>query len=391
MNAKTTSNANASRKQILSIDGGGIRGCLTLGYLESIEKVVRKELDDDSAVLSDYFHLIGGTSTGALIAAQLALGFDVKTIKKHYKILGPKVFSKPAHWIKYVPVIGRVRSKLFTKWSVKPLEKEIKKIISEKITLGSSNIKTGLCVVTKRADNFSTWPFINHPNGKFFEDNSDIPLWKLLRASSAAPTYFQPIELDVGLPTKPDFGMFIDGGVSMSNNPSLQLFLIATLSGFPYGWPATEKDLLIVSVGTGYWKRRLHTRKLKNPWNIFWAKNIPEMLMQDASDNVELMMQYLSNSPTSRSINYEIGDLSNDTLSGEPSCSYIRYNVELELGKNFRKYEAVRNPKLVEIMSTFSETDINRLREMDVGGNANELIKLGEIFASEEVKAEHFS
>ena len=76
--------------------------------------------------------------------------------------------------------------------------------------LGSPSVKTGLCIVAKRADTFSTYPYMNHPEGKFYPDNADIPLWKLIRASSAAPTYFRPIELDIGEPGKPDIGVFID-------------------------------------------------------------------------------------------------------------------------------------------------------------------------------------
>ena len=93
---------SAATKRILSIDGGGIRGCLTLGYLRKIEDIVRARLDNPDAVLSDYFDLIGGTSTGGLIAAQLALGFDVATVRKNYEVMGPIVFSKPADWAKYV-------------------------------------------------------------------------------------------------------------------------------------------------------------------------------------------------------------------------------------------------------------------------------------------------
>jgi len=390
MNSLKSSNIGFTARRILSIDGGGIRGCLTLGYLKLIEAIVRKKLDKDDAVLSDYFDLIGGTSTGALIAAQLALGFDVGTVRMNYEKLGPRVFSKPAHWIKYIPFIGGIRNMLFTKWSVKPLEEQIKEIITEKTTLGSSNIKTGLCIVTKRADNLSTWPFINHPDGKFFEDNSEIPLWKILRASCAAPTFFKPMELDVGLPTEPDFGMFIDGGVSMANNPALQLFLVATLDGFPYKWSTNTEDLFIVSVGTGFWKRRLDTKKLKNPWNVFWGLQVPEMLMLDASDNTELLMQYLSDSPTNRYINYEVGDLSSDVLFGKPAFSYIRYNVELETSENYRKYHLEKNPNIVAALSKFNEADIERLREMDKGSNTNELLKLGDIFAAEEVRTEHF-
>ncbi len=380
---------SAATKRILSIDGGGIRGCLTFGYLQKIEGIVRERLDNPEAVLSDYFDLIGGTSTGGLIAAQLALGFDVATVRKNYEVMGPIVFSKPAHWAKYLPLFGSFRNKLYTKWAVQPLEQQIKSVISDKITLGSANIKTGLCIITKRADNFSTWPFINHPDGKFFADNADIPLWKILRASSAAPTFFYPMELDVGLPTKPDLGMFIDGGVSMANNPAMQLFLVATLSGFPYRWPAGEDQLSIVSIGTGSWKRRLEKKSLRKPGNLFWANQVPEMLMQDAGDNVELMMQYLSNSPTNRYSNVEVQDLSNDVLMGKPAFAYTRYNAEIETADDFQKHSENRNQKIIAALGKYDQATIERLREMDNGGNTKELLELGDRFAEEEVVDAH--
>jgi patatin-like phospholipase/acyl hydrolase len=389
--SKSTQNTkySAATKRILSIDGGGIRGCLTLGYLQKIEDIVRGRLDKPEAVLSDYFDLIGGTSTGGLIAAQLALGFDVATVRKNYQTMGPIVFSKPAHWLKYIPLLGTLRNKLYTKWAVRPLEKQIKSVISDKITLGSTNIKTGLCIITKRADNFSTWPFINHPDGKFFADNADIPLWKILRASSAAPTFFYPMELDVGLPTKPDLGMFIDGGVSMANNPAMQLFLVATLSGFPYRWSAGEDQLSIVSIGTGSWKRRLEKKSLRKPGNLFWANQVPEMLMQDAGDNVEMMMQYLSNSPTNRYSNFEIQDLANDVLMGKPAFAYTRYNTEIETADNFQKHSKNRNQRIIAALSKCDQATIERLREMDNGANTKELLALGDLFAEEEVVDAH--
>jgi hypothetical protein len=386
MNALKERAATPGPKRILSLDGGGIRGCLSLGYLKEIEVLVHKLLNNDKAVLADYFDLIGGTSTGALIAAQLALGFEVRRVRDNYQHLGPMVFSRRASWAR-LPIVGK---QLFTKWSVKPLEKETKNIVSENTTLGSSAIKTGLCIVTKRADTFSTWPFINHPGGKFFDENGEIPLWKLLRASSAAPTYFKPIELEIGVPTEPDYGAFVDGGVSMANNPALQLFLVATLKGFPYRWLSGANNLLIVSIGTGFWKRKLSRKELLNPRNLFWAKTVPEMLMLDANDQTELMMQYLSQSPTNRYIDYEVGDLSDDVLGGEPAISYVRYNVELETKELFDEHHSNADSSILQALEKFDQKDIERLRNMDAGNNTNELLELGDVFAAAEVKAEHF-
>jgi hypothetical protein len=80
-------------KRILSLDGGGIRGILTLEYLEVIEGMLRQRTGRPDLCLADYFDLIGGTSTGAIIAATLACGMPVAKIKKVYRDLGASVFK----------------------------------------------------------------------------------------------------------------------------------------------------------------------------------------------------------------------------------------------------------------------------------------------------------
>jgi uncharacterized protein len=72
-------------KRILSLDGGGVRGVVTLGFLEEVERLLRKEYGDDPSFrLCDHFDLIGGTSAGATIAAGLSLGFSVAELVSIY-------------------------------------------------------------------------------------------------------------------------------------------------------------------------------------------------------------------------------------------------------------------------------------------------------------------
>jgi patatin-like phospholipase/acyl hydrolase len=76
-------------------NGGGIRGVLTLGYLERVEDILRKRHGGDPDFrLSDYFDLIGGTSTGSIIAAGLALGFSVEKLQGIYRTLAGRGFQK---------------------------------------------------------------------------------------------------------------------------------------------------------------------------------------------------------------------------------------------------------------------------------------------------------
>src|SRR5688572_1202941 len=80
-------------KRILALDGGGIRGIVSVGFLERMEQILRVRCNNPNLVLSDYFDLIGGTSTGAIIAALLALGKDTTTIREMYLNLGGRVFA----------------------------------------------------------------------------------------------------------------------------------------------------------------------------------------------------------------------------------------------------------------------------------------------------------
>jgi patatin-like phospholipase/acyl hydrolase len=123
-------------------------------------------------------------------------------------------------------------------------------------TLGSDRIRCGLAIVAKRLDTGSVWLFHNHPNGPYFRAgdragdytaNCDIALVQLLRASTAAPSYFGPEYLEVAPGVT---GLFVDGGVSPHNNPSLLLFMLATLQGYGFRWPMGDDRLMLVSIGT---------------------------------------------------------------------------------------------------------------------------------------------
>ncbi len=87
--------------------------------------------------------------------------------------------------------------------------------------------------------------------------NLDLPLWQLVRASTAAPTYFPPEDRHPHRRGQPRF-VFVDGGVTMYNNPAFQLFLMATVEPYKLGWPTGEDKMLLVSIGTGVSRQRQH-------------------------------------------------------------------------------------------------------------------------------------
>lgn len=239
--------AKVGPKRILALDGGGLRGVLTLGMLREIEALLRvRHGNDPNFRLCDYFDLIAGTSTGAIIAAALSLGMSVDEVHEHYLALGKFVFKRSLlRW-------GALRAK----FDGDKVRQALIGVLGER-RMDSADFRTGLLVVTKRLDTGSIWPITNNPNAKYFRrgsksttiPNGEYPLWQVIRASTAAPYFFDPESIQIGRGAdglKAVKGDFVDGGVSPSNNPALQALMTATMEGYRLGWPAGDDQLLVV-------------------------------------------------------------------------------------------------------------------------------------------------
>ena len=371
-------------KRILALDGGGIRGALTLGFLKKMEELLRTQEGDPDLLLCDYFDLIGGTSTGSIIAAGLAIGMSVDEITEKYMVLGGKIFGKKHNWMNPLKTWKYLKAK----FDHQSLEDSLKDVFQD-ITLGSDKIRTGLCIVAKRADTNSTWPLHNHPNGMFYNNviefdgkdqvvkNKDIPLWQVVRASSAAPTYFAPLMIEVG---EGETGAFIDGGVSMANNPALTLLMVATLKGFRFNWEFGEDKLELISVGTGYSIFKKHIGEIKKAHMLSWASSLPDMLMQDASWQNQIILQWLSNSETSIEIDMETGDMKDDVIGNQAMINYLRYNFAM----------TVEELNKLDLNRDFLEEEIDEIVEMSNSENRYLLYKIGNQAAKNAMKAEHF-
>jgi patatin-like phospholipase/acyl hydrolase len=370
-------------KRILAMDGGGIRGALTLGFLKKIETELKSRhqhlyKNADEFRLCHYFDLIGGTSTGAIIATAMAIGMSVDEISKLYQDVGGKIFNKKYKW--------KFWKRWWVDYSHKPMEAALQTAYSKngKPILfndqGADGVQTGLCIVIQRADTFSMWPLSNNPKATYYKSNN-YPLWELVRCSSAAPTFFEPHFMKIldkqGNPTKD--GVFIDGGLSMMNNPALQLFLNSTLDAYKFNWETGADKLLIVSVGTGYQKRNEDLLKVANRSKLGWAKNIPDMFMDASTWQNQLFMQWFGESKNSFMINREVGTLADEKLmKGNKFFTYVRYNTKLEA-------KALKD----ELGFTFTEEEVEFLRKMDKGENRFKLNEIGMKSAEIQFKPEH--
>jgi hypothetical protein len=318
----------AGPRKLLALDGGGIRGILSVEILARIEDELRAKLGrGPEFVLADYFDYIAGTSTGAIIATCLSLGMSAADIRTFYVDSGPAMFEK-ASWYR------RFKYKFEDQKLIGKLQEVIASKTGDPLaTLASDAIRTYLLLILRNATTDSPWPISNNPAAKYNECTRDdcnlnLPLWQLVRASTAAPTYFPPEVVQVG---KRHF-IFVDGGVTMYNNPAFQLFLMATLGAYKLGWQTGEDKMLVVSVGTGT-AANANADLAPDELNLLYnAQSIPSALMFSASNEQDLLCRVFGRCKAGAMIDREVWDLTGEYGRGvvDPKLfTYMRYNAEL--------------------------------------------------------------
>jgi len=354
-------------KKILALDGGGVRGALTLGYLEKIEQLLRRRYNNNELVLADYYDMIGGTSTGAIISACLAIGKPVKEIVSMYQNLGKEVFGKRRHRI--IPRNWTTFRAFFTSTYRGDIIEELLKNNLGDVTLGDlEKLKCPVTIISKRADTFSLWTVSNHPDGVYTKAMSHLKLWELCRASSAAPYYFPAKKLALKTRKGEDFeAAFIDGGVSLANNPAFQTFLTATIPSFGYNWKQGEKNIFITSLGTGNGINKDSVNDILTRKTVSWSPKLPELFMTDALEMNETIMQVLGkNYGDAEIIDSQYNDLKDVNYVNEKLFSYVRFNIKLTAKYLKEKLNVER-----------TDEQVSSILEMDHYENIDDLLNIG--------------
>jgi hypothetical protein len=316
-------------KRILTLDGGGIRGIFTLGVLRRVEEIFRAARERPDLVLRDEFDFFAGTSTGAIIAAALAWGMSVSEIEQLYISKGRRMFA-PAPW--------------HQRWRSKYRRREIASVLQQHFCeddgaqtpalLGTGRLRhrgslKQLLIVMRNATTGSPWPVCNNPAAMYnHPDHPDcnlrIPIWRLLRASTAAPTYFLPEEIRIGGKTH----LFIDGGITPFNNPSLLAVLMATLPVYKLNWDTGVDKLFVLSVGTGIQLPRMAQQGASQVTWLDSAGYVPRALMASLSHQQDALCRVLGECRFGARLDSEVGDLHDSGLltAGEKKFAYVRYN-----------------------------------------------------------------
>jgi len=251
------------RFQILSLDGGGIKGIFSAAVLAAIE-------EDLHVNVTDHFDLIAGTSTGGIIAIALGIGLRPREIVEFYINEGPQIFPRwyglksLQHWV-------------MRKFSAKPLEDALKRCFKEH-KFGYSKKRLVIPAYNLGEDDVYIFRTPHHEN---LRHDFKVPAWKVAKSTSAAPTFF-PCSRTV------DSLRLIDGGV-WANNPALVAVTeaVGTLN-------ITLENIHMLSIGTSnainHRKNRLNAGGI-----ISWARESAavDVIMRGQSIGVNNQVNYL--------------------------------------------------------------------------------------------------
>ena len=371
-------------KKILACDGGGILGLISVEILARLEDELRTRTGRPGLVLADWFDFVCGTSTGAIIAACISAGLSTEQIRRFYLDSGADMFHRAS-----------VFKRLKYGYDDEPLAAKLKRELNRALghapdapaaLLGDPGLRTVLMMVLRNHSTDSPWPVSNNPLAKYNQrDRPDcnlaLPLWQLVRASTAAPTFFPPevVSLAPGTPKEHTF-VFVDGGVTTYNNPAFLAFQMATAAPYRMNWKTGTDQLMIVSVGTGSAARARPDLQAEDLWLLDHAKNIPGALMNAASAGWDMACRVVGDCRFGGALDREIGDLV--AASGEAPSStvhkqfaYVRYDPDVSRAGLDGLGLAEVNAEAVQVMDSIEHIDAIR--------------RVGTAYAAQAVRGEH--
>ena len=241
----TTSLKKGAIQRVLTIDGGGTRGVIPLSFLSYLEQITGYKS-------YELYDLIVGTSTGGIIASAICLlkmsAADIESLymEMSENIFGTKTYSSLEEFMEWAKYISKGEAFDSSKMEKFFKQKFQSKFGNENVTLKEfqSSDSCKVVLVSANARLSPPKPYLFYTYEERFKlhaypGRSNVEIWKAMRATSAAPKYFEPVKLE-------DSVMLQDGGI-VANNPS-QLAIDELKSFFKLEINDLE---YFVSLGTG--------------------------------------------------------------------------------------------------------------------------------------------
>jgi hypothetical protein len=252
-------------RTILCLDGGGMRGILTIQLLKQLEATA-------GIPCHQLFDMVAGTSTGGIITGLITTGHTAAEIETLYENLVTQVFDKRTLGNRFI------NPPAFTKEKYRELLKEVVKDVTIQQACAASNIDMMITSQDMSAAEETFFTSFRQPDGSYYGTYKDVLLRAAMEVTMSAPTYFYPLE------------RFVDGGTTTYNNPSLAAFMEAV----SYSRPDKNEDLsdykisgiTLFSFGTGISRQFIKPTETINPHGIdiaFWLNWLMTATGQDAS------------------------------------------------------------------------------------------------------------
>src|SRR5829696_3500636 len=242
--------------RLLAIDGGGIRGLIPALVLTELERRADRRV-------FEMFDLIAGTSTGGILACALCAPdpLPASELVALYDEEGPKIFDRA--------LFQRIKSAeglLDEKYDDGALDRALERFLGHKRL---SEARPDLIVPAY--DTALPGPyFFKTAKARDRPDSDDFPLSVVARATSAAPTYFEPLEAGERA--------LLDGGV-FAVNPAMSALAEVLKEAEP-------RDVVLLSLGTGQRTRKRSFDEIKD-WGVArWARPILDVVFDGISDAV---------------------------------------------------------------------------------------------------------
>jgi len=303
-------NIPAGNKTILCLDGGGIRGILTIQLLKKLEDVA-------GIPCYELFDFVAGTSTGAIISGLIASGYKADKIEEIYD-----QFVNPIFTLR-IPIVSG--TKVFIPKFDKKKYREILFKTLNNITLKEACDKTGIdLMITSKDIQEGEETFFSYFRKRKKNTYGNVLLRAVMESTMSAPTYFHPFE------------RFVDGGVTTFNNPSMAAIMEACSYGpVAGGKPVFNPEkLTLFSFGTGCSMKFL---KPETAMNFCTAIDWLGWLLDENSDDSSDMQTYFLRSGLMKGLDYRrfqsaLSGVDIDTLLKNklPECSQKVLN-QLEL------------------------------------------------------------
>lgn len=326
-------------KRLLALDGGGAKGVLTLGLLKPLEEELRRRAGDaPSFRLSDYYDLIAGGGSGAIIAVGLALGLSVDELIDFYLRNAPDIYGR---W--------RRDAGLTPAWlDVDRLRRAVHGMVASR-TLGSDDLKTGVAFFAKRADIGEAWIITNHPLAPDYDAspesgvfaNKRHPLVNIVMASAGAPTLVDQTAVSLALDERrrsTATGHFAHGALSGAINPSLPMLALTLSPAQAFKWSAGADALMLSSFGAGMRPPSLEARVLQGLPGAARALHAIRLMTYNEQIQGVALMQALSAARKPWPCLHQTTDWSGVGLTSAPLLDYQRIDVALDTKPRVRKH-----------------------------------------------------